>query len=100
MRRVSETSAMYDPMQYPLLFSIGDSTGWNAHGFRNSNARRRAHMTCHDYYKYKLYRQKPLSPVHLAGKLGLQFWTDMHCKVEANRLQWFRYNQKEIRADK
>ena len=56
MRRVSETSAMYDPLQYPLLFPIGDSTGWNAHGFRNSNARRRAQMTCHDYYKYKLYR--------------------------------------------
>ena len=100
MRRVSETSAMYDPLQYPLLFPIGDSTGWNAHGFCNSNALTRARMSCHDYYKFKLYRRKPFSPLHLAGKLALQFWTDMHCKVEGNRLQWFRYNQKEIRADK
>ena len=56
-------------------------------------------MSTLNYYKYLLYRRKDFSPLHLAGKLGLQFWTDQHCKVETNRLRWYTLNQKQFRSD-
>ena len=54
-----------------------------------------------EFYSYMLsVRDKTFSLIHSAGKLFHQYLVDAYTKMEANRLNFIREHQKEIRADK
>ncbi|RHY51534.1 hypothetical protein DYB38_005830 [Aphanomyces astaci] len=85
LQRVSEVSSMYDPLQYPILFPLGES-GWEMDMSQDPNDDSSKRMSIHQYSNYKLYQRMAFSPLHMAGKLGLQYWTDQFCRIETNRL--------------
>ncbi|KAF0748275.1 hypothetical protein AaE_007399, partial [Aphanomyces astaci] len=97
-QRVSEVASMYDPLQYPLLFPLGES-GWEMDMSQDPVDDSSKRMSIHQYSNYKLYQRLAFSPLHMAGKLGLQYWTDQFCRIETNRLRWFAENQKTVRSD-
>ncbi|XP_020245001.1 uncharacterized protein LOC109823124 [Asparagus officinalis] len=118
----------YDPLQYPLLFPKGES-GWhqnimkidcsiskqnnNSSQFRFSSVHellqqeqtgvtmpKQSHVSCREYYCYKLQiRESESSVFLLAGRLLQQFVVDMYIKLETTRLDYFRNKQSEIRAE-
>jgi hypothetical protein len=98
LQRVSEVSSMYDPLQFPLLFPLGES-GWEMNMVHDPYDESSKRMSLHEYCKYKLYQRLPFSPLHQSGKIGLQYWTDQFCRIETNRLRWFAEHQDTIRSD-
>ncbi|XP_020242960.1 uncharacterized protein LOC109821181 [Asparagus officinalis] len=118
----------YDPLQYPLLFPKGES-GWhqniikidcsiskqnnNSSQFRFSSVQellqqeqtgvtmpKQSHVSCREYYCYKLQiRESEPSVILLTGRLLQQFVVDMYIKLETTRLDYFRNKQSEIRAE-
>ncbi|XP_042972723.1 uncharacterized protein LOC122304515 [Carya illinoinensis] len=98
----------YDPLQYPLLFPLGD-TGWHQ-GIQRVNRgstlttlnRRRKDpiVSCREYYCYKLQiRENVRSILLLSGHLLQQFVVDMYVKIETSRLDYFRSKQQHIRSE-
>ncbi|KAG7945229.1 hypothetical protein I3843_15G142000 [Carya illinoinensis] len=98
----------YDPLQYPLLFPLGD-TGWHQ-GIQRVNRgstlttlnRRRKDpiVSCREYYCYKLQiRENVRSILLLSGRLLQQFVVDMYVKIETSRLDYFRSKQQHIRSE-
>jgi PIF1-like helicase/Helitron helicase-like domain at N-terminus/Helicase len=51
------------------------------------------------YYAFRLAVRDAFNSILLGGKLFQQFATDVYVRVEANRLQWYRSNQKELRSE-
>lgn len=52
------------------------------------------------YYSYALaIRNKTFSLLHAVFKLLHQYLVDAYCKIEANRLNYIRTHQNELRAD-
>ncbi|XP_020252361.1 uncharacterized protein LOC109829733 [Asparagus officinalis] len=78
----------YDPLQYPLLFPKGVTMP------------KQSHVSCREYYSYKLQiRESEPSVFLLVGRLLQQFVVDMYIKLETTRLDYFRNKQSEIRAE-
>ncbi|KAG7990160.1 hypothetical protein I3843_02G011400 [Carya illinoinensis] len=84
----------YDPLQYPLLFPLGD-TGWHQ-GIQRVNRgstlttlnrkRKDPIVSCREYYCYKL-------------QIRENFVVDMYVKIETSRLDYFRSKQQHIRSE-
>ncbi|KAG6621819.1 hypothetical protein I3842_Q005000 [Carya illinoinensis] len=74
----------YDPLQYPLLFPLGD-TGWHQ-GIQRVN--RGSTLT-----------KNVRSILLLSGRLLQQFVVDMYVKIETSRLDYFRSKQQHIRSE-
>lgn len=51
------------------------------------------HMSNHNYAFFSYI-------LHNTGRLAQKFWVDAWAKVEENELNFFRFNQDTIRADK
>ncbi len=47
----------------------------------------------------RIIRNKTFSLLHCARKLFLQYICDAYCRIEANRLNFIRKHQKELRVD-
>ena len=94
LQRINELNQQYDPLQYPLLFPHGDS-GYNI-GLRDTAGDKLSSMR---YYAYRLMDRGPNSFIVNAGKLSQQYIVDEYCKMETERLNYFRANQKTIRAE-
>ncbi|XP_056695007.1 uncharacterized protein [Spinacia oleracea] len=56
------------------------------------------HISCRDYYSYKL-QSRPNNLLLRAGRCLQQYIVDMYVKIENTRLDFFRKNQDTIRAD-
>ncbi|RLN98413.1 hypothetical protein BBJ28_00021640 [Nothophytophthora sp. Chile5] len=99
--RLFETSPMYDPLQYPLLFPLGD-LGWTfTDTYADGNQRRNnTKMSLREHVAFRLF-QKPNdgSVLHLGGRLFQQWTVDQQAKAEQERLRWVAGHQKDIRAD-
>ena len=52
-----------------------------------------------EYYTYRLSVRDEFNPLLRGGKLLQQYVTDVYVRTEANRLQWYRSNQKTIRSE-
>jgi len=64
------------------------------------HAKTRTHISCLEYYSYKLQiRTSDKSVLLHAGRLFQQYVVDMYVKIETARLYYFRNNQKQIRAE-
>ncbi|KAG6702148.1 hypothetical protein I3842_07G019400 [Carya illinoinensis] len=98
----------YDPLQYPLLFPLGD-TGWHQgiqrvnRGSTLTTLNRKMKdpiVSCREYYCYKLQiRENVRSILLLSGRLLQQFVVDMYVKIETSRLDYFRSKQQHIRSE-
>ena len=94
LQRISELHRGYDPLQYPLLFSYG-TDGWHIN-LKLANGRK---LTAMVYYRYHIMVRQQV-PVMLKAKwLFQQFLVDTYCKIETERLQFLRREQKSLRAD-
>ncbi|XP_003739875.1 uncharacterized protein LOC100902110 [Galendromus occidentalis] len=106
LRSIPHLDERCDPLAYPLLFPTGES-GWhpgmtrdNSHLDEGSASRSRSRMTQKDYYSYLLFsRNDVFNPLHHAGKLLQQFIVDCWIKIEMNRLNFIRLNQRQLRLD-
>ncbi|KAK9105322.1 hypothetical protein Scep_022166 [Stephania cephalantha] len=95
LRNIADTAAYYDPLQYPLLFPLGQH-GWHLE-LCNSNHRR---ISCRQYYSYVLqFRPLRMSLLHYSGRLLQQYVVDMYVKIETMRLQYRKTNQHIIRSE-
>ncbi|CAA2992123.1 uncharacterized protein LOC111388318 isoform X1 [Olea europaea var. sylvestris] len=62
--------------------------------------KKRLHVSCREYYCYKLKVRNSGNCILLhAGRLFQQYVVDMYVKIETARLDYFRNNQKQIRAE-
>jgi len=94
LKRICETHAAYDPLQYPLLFPYG-SNGYHIYLKQRDG---KASLTAMQFYNYKLMLRDG-NYLLLARDLLNQFIVDMYAKIEAERLLFCRLNQKKLRAE-
>ena len=88
-------------MSYVILYPSGHFR-WNPNMKRQmkNKAGKNHRLTHSDYYTYLLSIQKDIFSSFLhAGKLTQQYIVDAYAKMEANRLEWFRWHQNDIRAE-
>ena len=94
LQRISELHRGYDPLQYPLLFSYG-TDGWHIN-LKLANGRK---LTAMVYYRYHIMVRQQVPVLLKAKRLFQQFLVDAYCKIETERLQFLRREQKALRAD-
>jgi hypothetical protein len=96
--RISETHPCYDPMQYPLLFPRGEG-GWHPGILHRDGVGRVTVKDWGCYYSQIRNVNKLTNILHLSGRLFQQWIVDQYAKVEQERLQYIRHNQRKIRAE-
>ncbi|RLN31809.1 hypothetical protein BBJ28_00020353, partial [Nothophytophthora sp. Chile5] len=99
--RLFETHAIYDPLQYPLLFPCGEP-GWTYTDTYANGAivRNKREMPLREHVAYRLHpKHGDGSVLHEGGRLFQQYTVDQRAKCEQNNLRWIAANQKDIRAD-
>ncbi|KAL7532185.1 hypothetical protein ACHAWF_004044 [Thalassiosira exigua] len=89
LRIISDFHKAYDPLQYPLLFPIGQDD-WH-HDLKH---------TALQHVNYMLMdREGIVNPILCGNSLGQQYMVDQWLKVELERLRWVKDNQKTLRAE-
>ena len=94
LHSISELHRGYDPLQYPLIFSHG-TDGWHINLKLANNKK----LTALVYYRYHIMVRQYVSVLLRAKRLFQQFLVDAYCKIETERLQFLRHEQKTLRAD-
>jgi len=88
-------------MSYVILYPSGHFR-WNPNMKRQmkNKAGKNHRLTHSDYYTYLLSIQKDIFSSFLhAGKLTQQYIVDAYAKMEANKLEWIRWNQDDLHAE-
>jgi len=99
LQRISELSAMYDPLQYVLLHPRGE-LGWTTN--LPLNTERERFITPLMYYCYKIQIRRGEdgnripNHLHRGGRLFQQYVVDQYAKVEQNNLNFIRFNQNQL----
>ena len=104
--RVSELSEHVDPLAYPLLFPWGEP-GWHPQLKHRIVSRTTSYtrVTPIQFYACRLMIRKNLEGKdtsllpHGAGLLFQQYVCDVYSRVEGQRLNWYRLNQKNLRVE-
>ena len=92
---ISQNHALYMPSHYILLFPRGD-LGWTW-SLRQRNQKRLTQLM---YYRFRLHTRNTEYPIIFKAKrLFQQYLVDIWAICDQNKLDWFRRNQKKIRAD-
>lgn len=71
----------------------------SAHARGSENSGNFRNLTNLEYYSYRLATRSGFSLLQSSGKLFLEYILDAFLTVEGNRLEWYRKNQKTIRAE-
>ena len=95
LHHITETHRGYDTLHYVLLFPLGED-GWH---LNIPHSKGRGNVTALEYYAYRLMVRSRLSPLHLSGRLFHQYAVDVYAKIEQQRRNYIRTNQKKIRVD-
>ena len=100
LHEIPYDSANVDPMTYPLFFPRGEM-GWHRDiphvaEFATGQQRR---TTMLQYYTYRFAHRNVFNPILKGKKLFQQFAVDSYCKVEGERLNYLRANQRELRVE-
>ncbi|XP_071941100.1 uncharacterized protein [Antedon mediterranea] len=93
LRHVSELHRAYDTLQYPILFMHG-TDGYSI--YLHTDAGRK--ITQMQYYRYHMMC-RPTNHLLYCRRLFQQYIVDVFCKIETERLQYLRREQKSLRAD-
>ena len=95
LQHINDTHRAYDTLHYVLLFPLGED-GWH---LNIPYSKGRGNVIAMEYYAYRLMVRSRLSPLHLSGRLFHQYAVDVYAKIEQQRLNYNRTNQKKIRVD-
>lgn len=125
LRRLTETSAYYLPLRYPILFPRGE-LGWHQklprrgftvaelttdlrqealqaveieQGRRGRGAGGSVRVSSRAWFACLLQTREIFNPILHAGLLFQEFVVDAGSVVESVRLNFYRWNQKRLRAD-
>jgi len=93
-KQISFLNSNLDPMVYPLLFPECDE-GWSDHLKRKNNNR----VSQMEFYSYRIAIREEFNPILWGGKLFQQYVVDAYCKAEANRLNYIKTHQADLRAE-
>jgi hypothetical protein len=101
LRRISQNHAAYMPLHYVLLFPYGElGFHWGLTVNAISRARVRTRLCQRAFYRYRLHvRNDVFFVLHRGGRLFQQYVVDAWASCDANKLDWLRNNQNNIRAD-
>ena len=96
---ISPNHAMYMPSHYTLMFPHGNM-GWNW-GLRLRNTQDKCdRLKQLMYYRFRLHQRDGEYPIIFkAGRLFQQYLVDIWAVCDQNKLDWFRREQRKIRAD-
>jgi hypothetical protein len=103
--RVKSINSFYDPLMYPV-YNVTGNAGWQYGTERQqSSSKTTKRLSCQDYYAYKAHTRDKKGEVLLydivlsGGLLCHQYWIDMFCKMEEERLNYIRHHQSTIKAE-
>lgn len=103
LQRVPLLGASYLPMQYPLLFPRGEDGFVEDIAFSSASSApiiKRGKVTLREWFAYRIQHRVAEKGLLLFGRrLFQQFLVDGYSMIEATRLQWIRFHQKDLRAD-
>ncbi|XP_073493942.1 uncharacterized protein [Phyllobates terribilis] len=94
-QRISILHSNLDALLYPLFFPSGDQ-GWHENLHQQGTSRR---ITQLQYYSFLLSVRNYFNPILNGGKLTQQYLVDAYVKIEANRLNFIRMNQKQLKVE-
>jgi hypothetical protein len=98
VKRINSLNRAYDPLHYVLMFPYGTDgyqLGLNKSDNRNSS------ISPSEFYRFRLQvRQDDFNIVMKLRRLTQQYAVDMWTKAELARLNWVKFNQTTIRAEK
>jgi hypothetical protein len=95
-RPLSILDANCDPMVYPILLPHSE-LGWDG-DMKSNTEKKRNRITMLQYYSYRLAIRREFNPILNAGKIT-QYIVDAYVKIEGNRLNYIRMNQKNLRVE-
>jgi hypothetical protein len=100
LRNISYLDKRCDPLTYPLLFPCGED-GWHpAMERQGTTIGQRTRISQKQFYSYMLFsRDRVFNPLLYAGKLLQQYIVDSWLKIEMNRLNYIKQNQRQLRLD-
>ena len=101
LKIIDSLHPLYDPLAYVLLYPEGHYGYHLQLGKRQLNGERG--ITATDFYRYHLQIRDPQIHFNLllrGGKLSMQFVCDQQAKIEGQRLEFLRYNQKTVKAER
>ncbi|KAJ0495305.1 putative helitron helicase-like domain-containing protein [Helianthus annuus] len=97
-QRVSKLHPSYMPLQYPLLFPLGEE-GWSPN-LKLRTADKDKRMTANMYYSYQILDRAGVYSLLLnGGRLFQQYLVDAYTCIEQNRLDYYNANQDLFRSE-
>ncbi|XP_010446026.1 PREDICTED: uncharacterized protein LOC104728792 [Camelina sativa] len=92
----------YMSLQYPLLFPYGEqgyiekTIPYSSEG----NATKRSYVTMREYYAYQIHtRLTSPGTIVRSDRLFHQYVVDAYTAIEQERMDFYQFNQKKLRAD-
>ncbi|XP_055910566.1 uncharacterized protein LOC129944932 [Eupeodes corollae] len=99
---VSETHRCYDALQYPILFWQGED-GYHFNikmKHRLTGLEIAKKVSAMNYYSYRLMvRLNEINHILNCRRLCNQFIVDVYAKIESERLNFIRFNQKKLKSE-
>lgn len=104
LTRIHETHVAFLPLQYPLIFPLGENGFEEDIPIRNlgedSEKRTRARVSIREFIAFRIQeRQVEFGNIVCAKRLFQQFVVDCYTMIEAQRLSYIKFNQDTIRCD-
>ncbi|XP_044313734.1 uncharacterized protein LOC123037405 [Drosophila rhopaloa] len=103
LKRISELHRSYDALQYPLMFCHGED-GYTIDipkidPVSKKNVKKT--VSALDFYSFRIMlRENVWNHLHYFRALFSQFLVDMYAKIETERLNFIRLNQKKAESRK
>ncbi|XP_021985604.1 uncharacterized protein LOC110881748 [Helianthus annuus] len=103
LQRISELHPSYLALQYPILFPYGDD-GYRVdilhRGVIDVTNKKRPNCTMREFFSYRIQdRLNQFSLILNSRRLFQQFLVDAYTMIESERLNYIRFQQKNLRSD-
>ena len=95
LQYVSTMDPNVEPWVYPLLYPHG-SPGWHRDLMRSNTIKR---VSRNAYVKYRIAIRDDFNPFLMGRRLFQQWIVDSYVKIEKDRIEYCRSNQKQLRAE-
>ncbi|XP_044582937.1 uncharacterized protein LOC123263956 [Cotesia glomerata] len=102
LMRISETHRSYDALQYPLMFCYGED-GYHINISKRDETTKLPldkTVSASEFYSFRIMeRENEVCYLLRFRNLLNQFLVDMYAKIETERLNYIRNNQKKLRSE-
>jgi hypothetical protein len=96
---MNELAPSYDPLQYSLLFLVGED-GWSEKlRLQNNQVEARTRVSMAVYYAQRVHFSGELFALHFGGRLFQRYIVDVTAKTKHNTLNFSMLNQAQLRAE-